>query len=466
MDVDTVLEKSVLRLVSGGGWRAVLVFVALAASAAVLLASFPTSTSAPAWFSIYSSSSISSASARPPVTTPAAVEPSGGVKVAPLWAYGVAIQTDLQLLDAKEEIARAPPLPNDSDLHAPLSYELMEKILKVYVYKEGEKPLCHTPELTGIYASEGWFMKHSRQLRTHLYVPDSHSMQPLSIFLRDYVNLIAAKFPFWNRTKGSDHFLVACHDWVPRFLPLIKRRGITFPMIFRLLLLLQGTYTTKLHEELRRNAIKVVCNADVSEGIFLRGKDVALPETYVKTPKDLHKDVGGRPVSRRNIFAFFAGQMHGRVRPVLVQQWKGKDSDMKIYEKLPAAVARRMSYVEHMKSSRFCICPMGYEVNSPRIVEAIHYECVPVIIADNFVLPFEELLDWTAFSVVVPEKDIPNLKKILKGISERRYKRMQSNVKKLQRHFLWNSEPVKYDLFHMILHSVWFNRLNQMNTKA
>ncbi|XP_042451829.1 protein enabled homolog [Zingiber officinale] len=90
MDVDTVLEKSVLRLVSGGGWRAVLVFVALAASAAVLLASFPTSTSAPAWFSIYSSSSISSASARPPVTTPAAVEPSGGVKVAPLWAYGPA----------------------------------------------------------------------------------------------------------------------------------------------------------------------------------------------------------------------------------------------------------------------------------------------------------------------------------------------------------------------------------------
>lgn len=116
----------------------------------------------------------------------------------------------------------------------------MEKILKVYVYEEGEKPLCHTPELSGIYASEGWFMKlleenkrfvvhdpdkahlfylpySSRQLRIHLYVPDSHSMQPLSIFLRDYVNLISAKYPFWNRTRGSDHFLVACHDWVPQF---------------------------------------------------------------------------------------------------------------------------------------------------------------------------------------------------------------------------------------------------------
>lgn len=210
----------------------------------------------------------------------------------------------------------------------------------------------------------------------------------------------------------------------------------------------------------------MVCNADVSEGIFLRGKDVSLPETYVRTPKDLHRNIGGRPASRRPIFAFFAGQMHGRVRPVLVEQWKGKDSDMRIYEVLPAAVARRMSYIEHMKSSRFCICPMGYEVNSPRIVEAIHYECVPVIIADNFVLPFEDVLDWSAFSVVVPEKEIPNLKKILKGISDSQYARMQSNVKKSQRHFLWNSEPVKYDLFHMILHSVWFSRLNQMNRNA
>lgn len=35
----------------------------------------------------------------------------------------------------------------------------MERKLKVYVYKEGEKPIFHTPFLRGIYASEGWFMK-------------------------------------------------------------------------------------------------------------------------------------------------------------------------------------------------------------------------------------------------------------------------------------------------------------------
>lgn len=138
---------------------------------------------------------------------------------------------------------------------------------------------------------------------------------------------------------------------------------------------------------------------------------------------------------------------------------------MKICGSLAERVARKMSYVDHMKSSKYCICPMGYEVNSPRIVEAIYYECVPVIIADNFVLPFEEVLDWSAFSVVVAEKDIPNLKDIILRIPQAQYVTMQMNVKKLQKHFSWHAKPVKYDFFHLILHSIWFNRLNQIQSQ-
>jgi hypothetical protein len=105
---------------------------------------------------------------------------------------------------------------------------------------------------------------------------------------------------------------------------------------------------------------------------------------------------------------------------------------------------------------------MGFEVNSPRIVEAIYYECVPVIIADNFVLPLSDVLDWSAFSVVVAEKDIHRLKEILLSIPMRKYVAMQTNVKMVQKHFLWNPKPTRYDLFHMILHSIWFNKLNQI----
>ncbi|XP_058086830.1 probable glycosyltransferase At5g03795 [Magnolia sinica] len=382
----------------------------------------------------------------------------------PIWS----MSPDQALLYVKKEIENAPAITDDPDLHAPIfrnisvfkrSYELMEKILKVYIYKDGPRPIFHTPQLRGIYASEGWFLKlmeenrwfvvsdpnrahlfylpySARQLEVALYVPDSHNMRPLSVFLKDYVNMLAAKYPFWNRTRGSDHFLVACHDW--------------------------GPYTTTAHDELCKNTIKALCNADASEGIFIPGKDVSLPETLIRTPRRPLRDLGGKPISLRSILAFFAGNMHGRVRPTLLKYWEGKDEDMKIYGPLPNRITRKMSYIQHMKSSKFCICPMGYEVNSPRIVEAIYFECVPVIIADNFVPPLYEVLDWSAFSVTVAEKDIPNLKEILLKIPLRRYISMQTNVKRLQKHFLWHSKPIKYDMFHMILHSIWFNRLNQI----
>ncbi|KAK7386256.1 hypothetical protein VNO78_26360 [Psophocarpus tetragonolobus] len=376
------------------------------------------------------------------------------------------------LVQAKKEIDHVPSVNEDPDLYAPIfrnisvfkrSYELMEMILKVYIYRDGSRPIFHKPFLKGIYASEGWFMKlmeenkqfvtkdpekahlfylpySARQMELTLYVPGSHNLKPLSIFLRDYVNKIAAKYPFWNRTHGSDHFLVACHDW--------------------------GPYTVIEHEELTRNTIKALCNADLSERVFVAGRDISLPETIVRTPRRPLRHLGGNRASLRPILAFFAGSMHGRVRPTLLKYWGGgKDEDMKIYKRLPLKVSQRMTYIQHMKSSKYCVCAMGFEVNSPRIVEAIYYECVPVIIADNFVLPLNEVLDWSAFSVVVAEKDIPKLKEILSSIPIKRYLEMHNNVKMVQKHFLWNPRPIRYDLFHMILHSIWFNKLNQIQTQ-
>lgn len=169
--------------------------------------------------------------------------------------------------------------------------------------------------------------------------------------------------------------------------------------------------------------------------------------------------MGGKKISQRPVLAFFAGGMHGRVRPTLIKLWANTDKKMMISGPMSY---KTKSYSLHMKSSKYCICPMGFEVNSPRIVEAIYYECVPVIIADNFVPPLNEVLNWSAFSVIVDENDIPKLKDILEAIPMKRYRMMQNNVKMLQRHFYWNRTPVKYDMFHMILHSVWFSRLNHI----
>lgn len=330
----------------------------------------------------------------------------------------------------------------------------MDTMLKVYIYKEGEKPIFHESILEGIYACEGWFLKlieankqfvtedpkeahlfylpfSSRLLQLALYVRNSHSRDNLIQYMNNYLETLISKYPFWNRTNGRDHFLAACHDWAPA-----ETRG-------RML-----------------NSIRALCNADVQAG-FNIGKDVSIPTIYVRSAKDPLKDIGGEPPSRRPILAFFAGYMHGYVRPILLEYW-GNDTDMRIFSRMPHVKGNK-NYIQHMKTSKYCICARGFAVHSPRVVESIFYECIPVIISDNYVPPFFEVFNWESFSVFVLEKDIPNLKNILHSISEGKYLEMHKRVKKVRKHFLWHAEPVKYDLFHMILHSVWYNRVFGMN---
>ncbi|KAI3522761.1 hypothetical protein L1887_00811 [Cichorium endivia] len=383
----------------------------------------------------------------------------------PRWSSTV----DQELLNAKLQIENAPVNENDHTLNPSLyvnvsrfkrSYELMEKTLKVYIYKEGEKPIFHQPQavLKGIYASEGWFMKHmkankhfvtkkpkeahlfyipfsSRMLEEKLYVVDSHSHKNLIQYLKKYLDLISGRYNFWNRTAGTDHFLVACHDWAPS--------------------------ETKKY---MNHCIRAMCNSDVKNEGFELGKDVSLPETTIQSSKNPLRQFGGQPPSKRSTLAFFAGRMHGNLRPILLHHWENKDPDMKIFKKLPKSKNNK-NYIEYMKSSKFCICAKGYEVNSPRVVEAIFYECVPVIISDNFVPPFFEVLNWESFAVFLKEKDVPNLKNILVSISDARYLVMQERVKMVQQHFLWHVKPVKYDIFHMILHSIWYNRVFRVNPR-
>ena len=166
--------------------------------------------------------------------------------------------------------------------------------------------------------------------------------------------------------------------------------------------------------------------------------------------------LGGLSASRRHILAFFAGGLHGKIRHVLMEHWKDRDKDVQVYEHVPKDV----DYNSMLKKSKFCLCPSGYEVASPRVVEAIYAECVPVLISDGYVPPFSDVLNWDSFSVQVKVKDIPNIKKILMGISQNQYKRLQRRVKQVRRHFMVNGPPKRFDIFHMTVHSIWLRRLN------
>lgn len=113
----------------------------------------------------------------------------------------------------------------------------MEERFKVYIYEEGEEPLVHKGPCKNIYAIEGRFIQELQgdnpyvttdpeaahvfflpfsvaMMVTYLYTSNSGDMSPLLRFAKDYVDVVSRRYPYWTRSDGADHFMLACHDWV------------------------------------------------------------------------------------------------------------------------------------------------------------------------------------------------------------------------------------------------------------
>lgn len=54
-----------------------------------------------------------------------------------------------------------------------------------------------------------------------------------------------------------------------------------------------------------------------------------------------------------------------------------------------------------------------------------------VILSDYYYLPFNDILDWKKFSVIVREKDVYQLKQILKNITQEEFVALHNNLVKV-----------------------------------
>jgi hypothetical protein len=144
----------------------------------------------------------------------------------------------------------------------------------------------------------------------------------------------------------------------------------------------------------------------------------------------------------RPITVSFRGNTRGTLRGKIFCHLKGLKRPDWSLESSGQVTPRQ--YMELMASSKYCLHVRGTRVQSPRLVEVLTFGCVPVIIADGYELPLGWLLDWTKFSIRLPEAEYERLPEVLDAAD---WGSLHDNLRRVVGFFVYHRAPVFGDAF-------------------
>lgn len=130
---------------------------------------------------------------------------------------------------------------------------------------------------------------------------------------------------------------------------------------------------------------------------------------------------------------------------------------------LPPEQARK-EYVENMRSVDFALTPKGDANASIRLYEALSMGRVPIIIDTDMPLPFEDVLDYSSFSLRVPYTKISSLADYVcdfhASLSNEQFRDMQQRAREAYVNYL------RYDaVFNQIFGSDSITRAGEVAMK-
>lgn len=81
---------------------------------------------------------------------------------------------------------------------------------------------------------------------------------------------------------------------------------------------------------------------------------------------------------------------------------------------------RLFDYPNVLKDGMFCLVVRSARLSQAVLMDILASQCIPVVIADSAVMPFNSHVDWNKLALFVPEDNIKNLVKIVNKVSKER----------------------------------------------
>lgn len=77
----------------------------------------------------------------------------------------------------------------------------------------------------------------------------------------------------------------------------------------------------------------------------------------------------------------------------------------------------KFEYPEVLSKGTFCLLGVGVRLGQPDLLEMLAFNCIPIIVVDSYVLPFEDVIDWSLASIRIRESDLHLVMERMKRLS-------------------------------------------------
>lgn len=89
-------------------------------------------------------------------------------------------------------------------------------------------------------------------------------------------------------------------------------------------------------------------------------------------------------------------------------------------------------------------------LGQPCLLEALSAGCIPVVVANSYILPFSEVIDWKRAALHVYEDDLAKVMDVLRAVSPERVKEMRRSGWLIYQHYFSSMEHITLTALRII----------------
>nr|CAG4643742.1 EOG090X01LY [Lepidurus arcticus] len=108
------------------------------------------------------------------------------------------------------------------------------------------------------------------------------------------------------------------------------------------------------------------------------------------------------------------------------------------------------AYPSVLKEGDFCLVVRGARLGQTVLMDAMASGCIPIVVADSYVLPFDDIIDWKRSAIILYEDSLDSLWEVVSAVSQKRLLDMRTQARAIYSRYMSSMEKIALTTLEII----------------